>query len=67
MVRRLRHYGANNEANNAWAWVNGIRWHQCDWRNNTTNLLILAAYAKENGRFLDFNEDGTLIIKMYVW
>jgi hypothetical protein len=57
MVRRLRYYGANNEANNAWVWVNGIGWRQCDWRNTTTNLLILAAHAKENERFLDFNEE----------
>lgn len=62
---------ANNQANNAWAWVDGLGWRQCDERNNTTNLLILAAHAKEGRRFVDFNEevrpDRTVIMEMYVW
>jgi hypothetical protein len=62
---------ANNEPNNAWAWVDGLGWRECDWRNNTTNLLILAAHAKENDRFVDFNEevmaDRSVITEMYVW
>jgi hypothetical protein len=62
---------ANNEANNAWAWIDGLGWRECDWRNNTTNLLILAAHAKATNSFVDLNEeaqpDQTLIVEMYVW
>jgi hypothetical protein len=62
---------ADNEANNGWAWVDGLGWRECDWRNNTTNLLILAASAKGTNSFVDFNEqpqpDRTLIVEMYVW
>jgi hypothetical protein len=35
--KRITGLWANNQANNAWAWVDGLGWRECDWRNNTTN------------------------------
>ncbi len=69
--RKITGLWANNQANNGWTWVDGLGWRQCDHRNNTTNLLILASHAKQGSRFVDFNEetqpDRTLITEMYVW
>ena len=69
--KRITGLWAINEDNNAWAWVDTLGWRKCDRRSNTTNLLILAAHAKNAGSSVDFNEqtvDGrNSIVELYVW
>ena len=62
---------ANNERSNAWAWVRHQGWRKLDDRNDDTctNLLAIAAIAKERGLAVSLHEeqrDGrTYITEIY--
>lgn len=59
------------EGTNSWVYVDGgfgwLKFRE-DNSDSHTNFTILAAHAKANDRFVDFDEDPVGFIRtMYVW
>ena len=71
--KRITGLWTNNQAVNAWVWVDGLGWRKLTNPDDdvTSALLTACAQAKADNRPVNFNEVGSggniEITEIYVW